>query len=96
MARTWLACDMDDGILRSAPAKRELLTWWRGLHEGSRVQVTRARAGVYEVHAVEDGEYTGQAWLMTATAAKRAGFDPTQAPLYPLADDPYERVGRAA
>ena len=48
----WHVCDMDDGILRSAPTKRELVDWWRHMHFG-RTQVRRGGSGDYETQAFQ-------------------------------------------
>ena len=90
----WHVCDMDDGILRSAPTKRELVDWWRHMHFG-RTQVRRGGSGDYAISSYERGaEYSDSGWIMTSEAAARHGFDPEQRALYPDPDDPFERVDR--
>ena len=95
--RQWVVCDMDDGILRIEPTRRAAVRWLCLLFGGT----VRARysygPGSFEYVVGADDEDHSSAFVVRGdrVAAADGGWDPQQVPLYPLADDEFERVDRA-
>jgi len=95
---TWLACGMDDGVLRTGATRAELVEWWLSLNgcaPKDRLRRSEFAPGNYEYSIHEpDSDSTDSVAILTSDAASRAGWDPDQVPLYPLPGSPYERVDR--
>ncbi len=97
---SWLVLDMDDGLLRRAPTRKAALSWWMQLNDTGRViKRSTSGPGAYNyVTASGSGrdDSCGGVFIERADVARRAGWDPSQQPLYPNADKPFLRVERPA
>lgn len=94
--RLWFVVDMDDGIVRRTSTKREALAWALGQVCSTNILPGEKRLhdGFYAYYIGPSREDCEEVWIARGDAAHRQGFDITQEPLYPHADDPYELVQR--
>lgn len=92
---SWTVCDVDDGILRVESTRRAAVRWLT-FHCGGEVLARYAYGpGKFEYTIGLPGEDgTGGGFVVRADRLAASGWDPDQAPLYPLADDPHELVER--
>lgn len=95
MAR-WAVCDVDEGILRFEPT-RAVAVAWLTIHGAGRVLNRYSYGpGVFEYtigHSELDDD-ASSCFVVREDRLAARGWNPDQAPLYPVADDPNERVER--
>lgn len=91
----WVAADMDEGILRREPTRRAAVHWFRNQVDASVTRRVSGREGSYEYEFINPGEDDAEsAFIIREDRLERAGFDPSQAALYPLPDEPFTYVDR--
>jgi len=92
----WFVFGMDDGLLRIEPTRRVAVRWLCLLFGGTVRRRYSYGPGSFEYFVGIDSEDQDSAFIMRGDrAAGNTGWDPHQEPLYPYADDPFERVERA-
>ncbi|WP_254427624.1 hypothetical protein [Mycolicibacterium conceptionense] len=91
----WAVCDVDDGILRVEPTRRAAVRWLT-FHCGGEVLMRYAYGpGKFEYTVGLRGEDDpGGGFVVRTDRLAASGWDSSQPPLYPFADDPHERVER--
>lgn len=91
----WMVCDVDDGILRVEPTRRAAVRWLTFMCGGEVLARYSYGPGCFEYTIGIRGEdNSGGGFVARADRLSAHGWDPDQTPLYPLADDPDERVER--
>jgi hypothetical protein len=92
----WLVCDMDDGLLRREPTRKKAVDWFKSHSDAAKVTERHAYGpGSYE-YRVGEPDDGASVFIVREDRAAAGMWDLTQAPLYPLADDPHEMVDRLA
>ncbi|WP_232785298.1 hypothetical protein [Mycobacteroides chelonae] len=91
----WFVCDIDDGILRAENTRKAAVRWLT-FQFGGEVLARRCYGPgrfEYTVGLPSDDTHDS-AFIVRDDRLTVGGWNPNQAPLYPLADDPHERVER--
>lgn len=96
MVKQWAVFDMDDGILRLEPTRRAAVRWLTSSGAGQILARHSYGPGDFEyVIGRRAEEAVAAFFVLRSDLLHRSGWDPGQIPLYPVADDPYERIERA-
>lgn len=95
-AEKWFVCDMDDGVLRAEPTRTAAVKWWLQFNCAERVIARHTYAPGYYDYVVSQNDYDpADAAIVRADRMDHYGGDPAQVPLYPIRDEPFQRVERA-
>lgn len=91
----WAVCDVDDGVLRVEPTRRAAVRWLTR-HYGGEVLARYAYGpGKFEYTIGIRGEDgVAGAFVVRTDRLASGSWDLDQTPLYPLPDDPDERIER--
>ena len=93
----WLVLDMDDGLLRREPTRKDALQWWMRLQGETKVLERHTYGpGAYSyITGTSPNDNSGTIFIETEEAARRSGgWNPDQPALYPIEDDPFNMVDR--
>lgn len=86
----WFVCDMDDGILRQEPTRKDAVEWLK-MRFGPRVlERHKYGPGDYE-YIIGYGDYDrSSAFVIRSDRVEASGFSLDQPAMYPEKDKPHE------